>query len=152
MTIATDRIATDRIATDRIATDRPNRPESHSPASRPESVERQVKTFSFIPKPGERIFSVNLAMEDVGQLWPRFQAMGFDPEVVQLTWPHSTVSETHALLWQGPQSSAPADLEEKYDQLSEEINPDAIYYALGRGPVKGGASLTQPLSSPSLSH
>jgi hypothetical protein len=37
------------------------------------------------------------------------------------------------MLWQGPTKDAPTDLETKYDELVERINPEAVRYALGKG-------------------
>jgi hypothetical protein len=96
------------------------------------ALERKVKTVQFIPNPGERIFSVNLAMVDAGDLWPIAKELGLNPEIVQVAY-RSGDTEIHAMLWQGPAKDAPADLETKYDELVERINPDAVRYALGKG-------------------
>jgi hypothetical protein len=94
--------------------------------------ERKVRTVQFIPTSGECIFSVNLAMVDAGGLWSIAKELGLNPEIVQVAY-RSGDTEIHAMLWQGPTEDAPADLETKYDELVERINPDAIRYALGKG-------------------
>ena len=93
------------------------------------ATERKVRTVKFIPKLGEQIFSVNLAMVDLSELTAIGHRLGFKPEVVQVEY-RSGATEIHAMLWQGSIDEAPCDLEAKYDELSELINPDAIRFAV----------------------
>jgi hypothetical protein len=76
------------------------------------ATERRVRTVQFIPQPGERIFSVNLAMVDAGDLWPIAKELGLNPEIVQFVY-RSGDAEIHAMLWQGQAADAPSDY--KYD-------------------------------------
>jgi glutamine synthetase len=93
------------------------------------AVERKVRVVKFVPKPGEQIFSVNLAMVDVSDLMEISKQLGLKPEVVQVEY-RTGQTEIHAMLWQGPVSQAPADLETKYDQLCDLIDADAVRFAI----------------------
>lgn len=91
--------------------------------------ERTVRTLSFVPNPGEQLLSVNLAMVDVKQLYLLAEGFGLVPEIVQVAY-RSGVTEIHALLWHGLISDAPSNLEKIYDRLSEQLNADAIRFAI----------------------
>jgi hypothetical protein len=96
------------------------------------AIERQVRSLNFVPKKGRRIFAVNLKLvDDVGELWQIAKTMGFIPELVHMSYGSET-PQVYALLWEGNLSDAPADLDEKFDALAEQINSDAIYFAAGR--------------------
>jgi hypothetical protein len=97
----------------------------------PITLERTVRNLSFVPKKGHRIFSVNLKMVDVGELWQIAKEMGFQPELIHLRYADET-PQVHALLWEGALIDQPSNLEDQYDQLGETIDPDAIYFAAGR--------------------
>jgi hypothetical protein len=97
----------------------------------PITLERTVRNLSFVPKKGHRIFSVNLKMVDVGELWQIAKEMGFQPELIHLRYADET-PQVHALLWEGALTDQPSDLEDQYDALGEMIDPDAIYFAAGR--------------------
>jgi hypothetical protein len=92
---------------------------------------RTARAINFVPRPGERIFSVNLVMVDFSHLATIVEELGFEPEFVQITY-RNGMAEFHALLWEGRLEDEPADLEAKYDRLSEMIDPDAIHFAAGR--------------------
>jgi hypothetical protein len=91
-----------------------------------------LKTFRGIPEPGMRFLSVNVAMVDIAELMDIAKRLGFKPELVQM--PMKDHVQIHALLWHGPIDQAPADLEDKFDELSELIDPRAIRYASGQPP------------------
>jgi hypothetical protein len=95
------------------------------------TLERTVRNLSFVPKKGHRIFSVNLKMVEVGELWQIAKEMGFQPELIHLRYADET-PQVHALLWEGALTDQPSDLENRYDALGEMIDPDAIYFAAGR--------------------
>ncbi len=97
----------------------------------PATLERTVRTLSFIPKKGFRILSINLKMVDVGELWQIAKEMGFQPELIHLRYADE-IPQVHALLWEGALADEPSDLEDKYDAFGEIIDPDAIYFAAGR--------------------
>ena len=97
----------------------------------PITLEPTVRNLSFVPKKGHRIFSVNLTMVDVGELWQIAKAMGFQPELIHLRYADET-PQVHALLWEGPIEHQPSNLDDQYDALGEMIDPDAIYFAAGR--------------------
>ncbi len=95
------------------------------------SISREIRTIALIPRQGQRIFSVNLAMVDVGEFWRVAERLGFCPELVNLRY-SANQQQVHALLWEGAIADTPADLEAKFDDLAEQINADAIYYAAGQ--------------------
>ncbi len=97
----------------------------------PITLERTVRTLSFVPKKGHRIFTVNLKMVDVGELWQIAKDMSFQPELIHLRYEEET-PQVHALLWEGVLGDQPSDLDDRYDALAEMIDPDAIYFAAGR--------------------
>jgi hypothetical protein len=101
----------------------------------PVTLERTVRNLSFVPKKGHRIFSVNLKMVDVGELWQIAKEMGFQPELIHLRYADET-PQVHVLLWEGALTDQPLNLEAQYDQLGETIDPDAIYFAAGRSQVE----------------
>jgi hypothetical protein len=92
---------------------------------------RTTRAIKFVPRAGERIFSVNLVMVDFSHLAHIVEELGLQPEFVQMTY-RNGMAEFHALLWQGRLDDEPPDLEAKYDLLSERIDPDAIHFAAGR--------------------
>ncbi len=94
------------------------------------TITAELPTLSAIPKPGQQILSVNLAIVNFMQLADIAKRLGFQPEVVQITDRLRTA--VHALLWQGKIDRAPADLADKIDELADLINTDAIYSARGR--------------------
>jgi ssDNA-specific exonuclease RecJ len=104
------------------------------------AIEREIKSLSSIPKRGHRIFSVNLKMVDVGEFWQVARGLGLEPELVHLRY-RDQPPQIHALLWEGPLSDVPPNLEQQYDELSEQIDPDAIYFAAGRNQAEYELSL-----------
>ena len=108
------------------------------------TLERTVRNLSFVPKKGHRIFSVNLKMVDVGELWQIAKEMGFQPELIHLRYAEET-PQVHALLWEGAIVDQPSNLEEQYDTLGKMIDPDAIYFAAGRSQSEYQESIAVPL-------
>jgi hypothetical protein len=96
--------------------------------------------MNFVPKKGHRIFSVNLNMVDVGELWQIAKEMGFQPELIHLRYADET-PQVHALLWEGALTDQPSDLDDRYDALGEMIDPDAIYFAAGRSQAEYQTSI-----------
>jgi hypothetical protein len=106
----------------------------------PITLERAVRNLSFVPKKGHRIFSVNLKMVDVGELWQIAKDMGFQPELIHLRYAEE-MPQVHALLWEGTLADQPSNLEDHYDALAEMIDPDAIYFAAGRSQSESQESI-----------
>jgi hypothetical protein len=92
-----------------------------------------IRTFRGIPEKGMRFLSVNLAMVDVAELMDIAKKLGFKPELVQM--PMKDHTQIHALLWHGSIAQTPADLEDRFDELSELIDSRAIRYASGQSPA-----------------
>ncbi len=89
-----------------------------------------IRTFRSIPEKGMRFLSVNLSMVDVTELMEIAKRLGFKPELVQM--PMKDHTQLHALLWHGPIETTPADLEERYDELTDLVDSGAVRYASGQ--------------------
>jgi hypothetical protein len=98
-----------------------------------------IKMFHSIPAQGMRFLSVNLALVDVAELMDLAKGFGFKPELVQM--PMKDHVQIHALLWHGPIAQTPIDLEDKFDELSDRVNPRAIRYASGQSQAAYLASI-----------
>ncbi|MEB3291903.1 MAG: hypothetical protein VKJ24_01965 [Synechococcales bacterium] len=100
-----------------------------------------IKTFRGIPSHGMSYLSVNLAMVDATDLMEIAQRLGFKPEIVQV--PLKNHTELWALLWHGAISDEPADLDDKWDELCDCIDSDAVHLSRGESHAeylaRGGA-------------
>ena len=88
-----------------------------------------IKLLAPVPQQGYRFLSVNLALVDLSVLSEIARVLGFKPELVQIHYRSGT--QVHALLWHGEIEETPVDMDEKVDQLAEQVNTDAIRYATG---------------------
>ncbi len=91
----------------------------------------EIKTIPGKPKQGMGYLSINLAIVERDRAFALAAEMGFQAEAVKLVYP-SGHSESHVLLWSGPIDETPADLEEKFFQLADLVEGQAIRYALGQ--------------------
>ncbi len=89
-----------------------------------------LRILRSVPIPGHRFLSVNLGKVPLNSAIAAATALGFMGELVQMPTPSGI--QVHLLLWEGAIEDTPTDLEDKFDQLSEQIDPDAIRYATGR--------------------
>jgi hypothetical protein len=89
-----------------------------------------IKTFRGIPRQGMAYLSVNLAMVNPAELMEIARRMGFDPEIVQV--PLKNHTELWALLWHGAIADEPADLEAKWEELCDRVDPDATHLSRGQ--------------------
>lgn len=92
-----------------------------------------LKALSYPPKRGEHYLSVNLAkVDDVVKVFDLAKALGFKPEVVQITT-RAGATEIHALLFHEQKNGEPfaSDLDEQLYRLADEINTDAIRHCYG---------------------
>jgi len=92
-----------------------------------------IKALSNPPQRGEHWLSINLALvDDDASTFAIAQELGFKPELVQVST-RSNI-EIHALLFHEQLSGSPlntADLDDRIDQLADQINTAAIRHTYG---------------------
>ena len=93
-----------------------------------------LKALSYPPQRGEHYLSVNLAkVEDVVRVFDLAKELGFKPEVVQITT-RIGITEIHALLFCEQTNGEPmasTNLDDRIDQLANEINEESIRHVYG---------------------
>lgn len=88
-----------------------------------------LRTLRSRPYPGRRFLSVNLGKVSWMDATTAAISLGFQPELVQM--PLASGLQIHLLLWEGAIADTPQDLEDKFDQLAEQLDSNAIRYATG---------------------
>lgn len=89
-----------------------------------------VKSIPSIPGRDEQYLSVNLALVPLPEVVKVAEDLGFDTELVQITYPIGG-SEIHALLWSGSTNESPNDLNQRIDALADRIPTKAIRLVRG---------------------
>jgi hypothetical protein len=91
-----------------------------------------IKSIPSIPRKGEHYLSVNLAIVDPAEVWEIAKALGFKPQLVQIT--NRFGIEIHALLFFEQREGEPlgwTDLDNKIDELADRIDTRAIRHVYG---------------------
>ncbi len=92
-----------------------------------------LRVLKSIPEQGMCYLSVNLTLADSAEVFSIAQQLEFQPELIQM--PMKNHTQIHALLWSGPIDQVPPDLDDRFDRLTDVINPAAVRYALGQTPT-----------------
>jgi hypothetical protein len=91
-----------------------------------------IRVLQYAPQPREERLSIDLKVVDQKTCWAIATSLGFEPELVEFTPHGGGKALTHCLLWQGDYATAPPDLADKYDLLTDHFGSPAVRHTLGK--------------------